>query len=124
LKSGLCLELAVGGPLAVFKQILGKYYDVVDINELTSVQMSATYKAESTKDLTCVGIIGDRFQCNMKDLGLLKKYDLIYGHWSLGYLLDTDLSSFMKRCRNALMSDDGTLGLMIIKETICDSNQE
>ena len=32
------------------------------------------------------GKIGDRFQCNMKDLGIEKKYDLIYGHWSLGYL--------------------------------------
>ena len=124
MKRGLCLELAVGGPLDVFKQVLGKYYTVVDINEQSSVQMLATYAAESTKELTCVGIIGDRFQCNMKYLSLLKKYDLIYGHWALGYLRDIDLSAFMKRCRNALMSDDGSLGLMILKESVCGDDEE
>ena len=82
--------------------------------------MHATYAAEANKKRNCKGIIGDRFQCNMKDLSLLKKYDLIYGHWSLGYLQDIDVYDFMKRCRNALISDDGALGLMIIKESVCN----
>ena len=33
----LCLELAVGGPLAIFNNLLGYFYDVVDINEQSSV---------------------------------------------------------------------------------------
>ena len=51
--------------------------------------MKATYeRADEIKKTTfsTVGRIGDRFQCNIKDIGLCKKYDLIYGHWSLGYL--------------------------------------
>ena len=54
--------------------------------------MLETYKTEDklNKKKTAIeyGQIGDRFQCNIKDLGIVKKYDLIYGHWSLGYLKD------------------------------------
>ena len=52
--------------------------------------MLDTYKTEDGLKKTAIefGQIGDRFQCNIKDLGIVKKYDLIYGHWSLGYLKD------------------------------------
>ena len=58
----------------------------------------------------------------MKDLSLQKKYDLIYGHWSLGYLLDEDLSEFLIRCRASLLKTDKSKnGLMIVKETIAQN---
>jgi hypothetical protein len=38
-RSELCLELAVGGPLQVFENILRKYMDVVDINEIARNHM-------------------------------------------------------------------------------------
>ena len=55
----------------------------------------------------------------MKDMELKKKYDLIYGHWSLGYLSDEELPDFLIRCRASLLRDDATKnGIMNIKETI------
>ena len=87
-KNNLCLEFAAGGPLQVFDNILKSYYHTVDINDIAREQMLTTYESEiqikySPLD---VGKIGDRFQCNLKDLAMLKKYDLLYGHWCLGYL--------------------------------------
>ena len=53
----------------------------------------------------------------MKDLAFNKKYDVFYGHYSLGYLQENDLSDFMKRCRVSLLRDnEESSGLMIIKE--------
>ena len=58
---------------------------------------------------------------NMKDLAMTKKYDFIYGHWSLGYLEDDDLSQFLIRCRASLVRSDGkNRGLMIVKEQISE----
>jgi hypothetical protein len=55
----------------------------------------------------------------MMDLSLLKKYDFIYGHWSIGYLAETDLFEFLKRCRTSLLRTDGSpSGFMIVKESI------
>ena len=55
----------------------------------------------------------------MMELGLQKKYDLIYGHWSLGYLVEEDLSEFLKKCRASLLRDDDEpSGIMVVKESI------
>ena len=32
------------------------------------------------------GKIGSKFNCNVKDVPLSEKYDLIYGTWVFGYL--------------------------------------
>ena len=55
--------------------------------------MYQTYAKEKElkKKSDTIGKIGDRFQCSMTDLSLNKKYDFIYGHWSLGYLQEQDL---------------------------------
>jgi hypothetical protein len=59
----------------------------------------------------------------MIDLGLHKKYDLIYGHWSIGYLVELDLAEFLKKCRASLLrKDDQPSGIMIVKETISSDN--
>ena len=56
---------------------------------------------------------------------MVKKYDLIYGHWSLGYLKDDDLACFLCRCRKSLLRDgDEKSGLMIVKETICENDDD
>jgi hypothetical protein len=63
LKSDLCLELAVGGPLQVFNKILRKYMYKVDINEQSRNQMLATYENDDSvlKSNDDEGKIGDRF---------------------------------------------------------------
>jgi hypothetical protein len=59
----------------------------------------------------------------MTDLGLQKKYDLIYGHWSLGYLVEEDLAEFLVKCRASLLkSNEQPSGIMIVKETISTEN--
>ena len=70
---------------------------VVDINDISAVQMEATYQKErEIKQLASnIGKIGDRYQCNMKDIGMVKNYDLIYGHWCLGYLYEEDINPFL-----------------------------
>ena len=80
----------------------------VDINEFSLTQMEATYVTESKikKTERNIGSIGDRYQCNIKDIGMTKKYDLIYGHWCLGYLFDKDLFEFLKQCRVSLLRSD------------------
>ena len=50
---------------------------------------------------------------------------MIYGHWSLGYLKDEELKLFLARCRSSLLSDNGQKnGLMIVKESITENNDE
>ena len=49
------------------------------------------------------GRIESRYQCNLKDVPLEKKYDLVTGHWVFGYLTDEDLYSFLKRARTKLI---------------------
>ena len=63
---------------------------IVDINEIAENQMDETYKTEKrindNKRNYQKGIIGERFKCNLKKVPLDKKYDLVIGHWALGYL--------------------------------------
>ena len=72
----------------MFDNILKNYMYQVDINELTPNQMLKTYENEKLirEGGKHIGNIGSRFECNLKDLAINKKYDLIYGHWCLGYL--------------------------------------
>lgn len=55
----------------------------------------------------------------------MKKYDLIYAHWCLGYLKDPDLFDFLIKCRDSLIHGvNESRGLMILKESICLDHEE
>ena len=107
--------------MQTFQHVLGPIMKEVDLNDISSNQMRDTYAKEKELmgDPRIKAKIKDRFQCSMKDLGITKKYDLIYGHFSLVYLTDDDVPDFLQRCRRSLLREQGeNNGLLIIKETI------
>ena len=72
------------------------------------------------------GRIGERFFKGLKDVPLDKMYDLVIGHYALGYLSDDDLYTFLKRLRIKLMEGrpDGKPGIAIFKEPIVKPCEE
>ena len=91
--------------MQAFQHVIGPIMQEVDLNDISDTQMRDTYAKE--KELVnhprIKAKIKDRFQCSMQDLGITKKYDLIYGHWSLVYLKDEDVPGFLQRCRQSLL---------------------
>ena len=91
----MCLELAAGGSLRLFKNYLIEHFKIIDINELSEIQMHGTYTSEEyikeNQRHYHIGKIGERFFCGLKDVPLDKKYDLVIGHYALGYLSDDNL---------------------------------
>ena len=49
------------------------------------------------------GRIGGRHLCNLKDVPLEQKFDLVTGHWVFGYLTNEDLFKFLTRLRIKLI---------------------
>ena len=86
--------------------------------------MNGTYKTEEQIDANRrhyqTGKIGERFYGSLKDVPLRKKYDLITGHYGLGYLTDNQLREFLKRTRVNLIQGrpQDKPGIMIFKEPI------
>ena len=70
--------------------------------------------------------IDSRYQCNLKDVPLEKKYDLVTGHWVLGYLTDEDLFVFLQRLRTKLIHGrpKDKPGIVIVKEDITEYGEE
>ena len=86
--------------------------------------MNGTYEAEeqikeNSRKLG-QGKIGERFFTGLKDVPLDKPYDLVIGHYALGYLPEYDLYPFLKRLRQKLYDGrpQNKPGVAIFKEAI------
>ena len=55
------------------------------------------------------------------DIGI--DFDVIWCQWCLGYLTNPDLVAFLKRCYEALNSDNPR-SLIVVKENICSNNMD
>ena len=64
--------------------------------------------------------MGERFHMGIRSVPLVKKYDYVTGHWSLGYLTAEELGPFLIRLRKCLLKDrpEDEPGIAIFKETI------
>lgn len=80
----------------ITKDLLTKYFLQVDVVEPDEKFIS------SIKDF--VGEQNSSKVCNLYQVGLqefvpVRKYDVIWNQWVLGYLTDADLVSYLNRCR-------------------------
>ncbi|KAM3959085.1 N-terminal Xaa-Pro-Lys N-methyltransferase 1-B-like [Aphomia sociella] len=63
--------------------------------------------------------LGSLYNVGLQEFKPVKKYDIIWNQWVLGYLTDKDLVSFLVCCRNSLSEN----GIIVIKENVTSSGR-
>ena len=84
--------------------------DVVDVVEpierFAKVLRDGSFKRD--------GKVGDIYTTGLEEWMPDKNYDLIWNQWCVGYLMDKQLVSYLRRCGSALSSE----GLIVVKENL------
>ena len=67
-----------------------------------------------------VPFVENFYQCGFQDFEFEHQYDLIWLHWFLMYLTDTDLISILVKCRENMKMKDGKRGMIFVKENVVE----
>ncbi|KAJ0181801.1 hypothetical protein K1T71_002523 [Dendrolimus kikuchii] len=122
LKSILSSKVSPGNQLAIdcgagigriTKDLLIPHFDLVDAVE-PDEKFINTIKSFVGDNSTKIGML---YNLSLQEFAPVKKYDVIWNQWVLGYLKNEDLVSYLIRCRNAL----NTNGVIVIKENVTSS---
>ncbi|CAH0726677.1 unnamed protein product, partial [Brenthis ino] len=124
LKSILSLENAPSTGIAldcgagigrITKYLLAPHFNTVDIIEPDEkfINSISNYVGEYKIKL------GVLYLQSLQKFEPERKYDVIWNQWVLGYLTDTDLTSYLIKCRDALSSN----GVLIVKENVTSSGK-
>ncbi|CAB3231103.1 unnamed protein product [Arctia plantaginis] len=63
--------------------------------------------------------LGTLYKVGLQEFKPIRKYDVIWVQWVLGYLTDEDLIAYLIRCRDALEED----GVIVVKENVTSSGK-
>lgn len=96
-----CTDLALdcgAGIGRITKNLLLPYFQLVDVVEPDSkfIKTIKNYVGEHQSKIDTL------YEVGLQDFNPVKRYDVIWNQWVLGYLLDQDLIAYLKRCRYIL----------------------
>ncbi|KAG6446201.1 alpha N-terminal protein methyltransferase 1 [Manduca sexta] len=99
----------------ITKFLLTQFFKSVDIVEPDSKFISTIkdFVGENKEK------VGNLYNVGLQEFHPVKKYDVIWNQWVLGYLKDMDLISYLVRCSNALNEN----GIIVVKENVTSSGK-
>ncbi|KAJ8726308.1 hypothetical protein PYW07_001006 [Mythimna separata] len=99
----------------ITKQLLLPHFDLVDVVEPDEkfINSIKEYVGEQASKLGTLHRVG------LQEFVPMRKYDVIWNQWVLGYLKDEDLEAYLIRCRDSL----SPTGIIVVKENVTSSGK-
>lgn len=117
-ESAPCTNVALdcgAGIGRITKYLLLPHFESVDVVEPDEkfINSIKEYVGELASKL------GTLYKVGLQEFVPVRKYDVIWNQWVLGYLTDEDLEAYLIRCRDSL-SDNG---IIVVKENVTSSGK-
>ncbi|CAH0700664.1 unnamed protein product [Spodoptera exigua] len=99
----------------ITKYLLLPYFESVDVVEPDEkfINSIKEYVGELAPKL------GSLYKVGLQEFVPVRKYDVIWNQWVLGYLTDEDLEAYLIRCRDSLSGN----GIIVVKENVTSSGK-
>ncbi|PZC78802.1 hypothetical protein B5X24_HaOG217128 [Helicoverpa armigera] len=99
----------------ITKKLLLPNFEMVDVVEPDEkfINSIKQYVGELSSKL------GMLYKVGLQEFTPVRKYDVIWNQWVLGYLTDKDLEAYLIRCRNSLSKN----GVIVVKENVTSSGK-